>query len=252
MLTILSPSKTQDFSLLTNNIKGTAPEFSKEVEELISICKRLSTEEIAKLMSLSAKLSSSTYDKFQQFNSATQASKPAILAYTGDVYNAMNPDKYTPEDFKFANLHLRIISGLYGLLRPLDLIQPYRLEMAIRIENPKGKDLYHFWQDKITLCINRELAQMRNPILVNLSSEEYASVINYKKLEGNFINITFKEIRNEKLQTIGLLAKKARGMMADFIITNRIDTPDQLKKFSINGYCYRSELSSGKELVFVR
>ncbi|MCC2646465.1 MAG: hypothetical protein K0R02_530 [Rickettsiaceae bacterium] len=252
MLTILSPSKTQDFSLLTNNIKSTVPEFSNDAEELVSICKKLSTEEIAILMSLSAKLSSSTYDKFQQFNSAAQASKPAILAYTGDVYNAMNPDKYTPEDFKFANSHLRIISGLYGLLKPLDLIQPYRLEMAIRIENPKGKDLYHFWQDKITLCINRELAQMRSPILVNLSSEEYASVINYKKLEGNFISISFKENKNGKLQTIGLLAKKARGMMADFIITNRIDTPEQLKKFCVNGYIYRPELSNDKELVFVR
>ncbi|MDF2965117.1 MAG: hypothetical protein K0Q51_505 [Rickettsiaceae bacterium] len=251
MLTIISPSKTQDYKV-NSNINGSIPEFIQEAKELVQICKKLSAVEIAKLMDLSPKLAESTYTKFQEFDSPDNSRKIALLAYTGDVYNAMNPAKYSQNDLHFADQHLRIISGLYGLLRPLDLIHPYRLEMAIRLNNPKGKDLYHFWHDKLTENISNTLAKHANKTLINLCSDEYANAIDFRKLKGNFINISFKENKNGKLQTIGLLAKKARGMMADFIISNKIDDSKDLKGFSTSGYCFNNELSNEQELVFTR
>jgi cytoplasmic iron level regulating protein YaaA (DUF328/UPF0246 family) len=254
MLSLLSPSKTQDFSpFALLDLNYSIPEFIKEAKELVKICKKLDIEEIVKLMKISAKLSESTFTKFQEYDTATNTGvKPAFFAYIGDVYNAMNPMKYGIDNLVFANKNFRIISGLYGLLKPLDLIQAYRLEMAIRLNNIAGKDLYCFWQDKLTQYINQELKTHQEAVLINLASEEYISAISSEKLKGKLINIIFKENRNGKLQIIGLNAKKARGLMADYIISNQIQTSEQLKDFNRADYSFVKNLSNNNEFVFVR
>ncbi len=251
MLILLSPAKTLNFNCdIPDQITPSLPYFKKEAWQLNQLLKAYSVEQLANLMKISPKLSELNYQRFKNFNQEynNYNAKPAIYAYNGDVYEGLSLDLYNASQLQFANQNIRIISGLYGLLKAFDLIQAYRLEMSIALSNPSGKNLYDFWQAKITQRLNDE----KSNYIVNLSSQEYSSAINSKKLNKILINITFKENINGKYKIIGIHAKKARGIMANFIISNLIEDLEELKKFSLDGYKYMPELSSSSDYVFVR
>ena len=250
MLILISPAKTLDYS--SPNFKAfTQPDFVSDVKSLVSVMKKKSAEEIASLMHISenlAQLNEERYKTFQkEFN--PENSKQALLAFKGDVYTKIDVDTYTEEDFDFAQEHLRILSGLYGLLKPLDLIQPYRLEMGTRLETKKGKNLYEYWDKKIAKAINEAA---NGQAIINLASQEYFKAVDLKCLKTPVINIHFKEFKNGSYQIIGLFAKQARGMMTNFAIKNKLTDPQQLKTFQQEGYEYSEPLSSDQDWVFVR
>ncbi|SEG30911.1 peroxide stress protein YaaA [Algoriphagus boritolerans] len=250
MLILISPAKTLDYS--TPNFKEfTHPDFSSDIKTLVSVMKKKSAKEISELMHVSdnlAALNEERYKTFQrEFN--TENSKQALLAFKGDVYTKIDVDTYSKEDFEFAQGHLRIISGLYGLLKPLDLIQPYRLEMGTRLETKKGKNLYEYWGTKIARAISE--ASNGRPI-VNLASQEYFKAVDLKALKNEVITIHFKEFKNNQYQTIGFFAKQARGLMTNFAIKNRISSPEDLKGFNLEGYEFSSLKSGNEDWVFVR
>lgn len=249
MLTLISPAKTLDLSTTEIHLSS-QPDFQKETMELVSIMKRKTKEELVRLMDISDKLAELNEERYQNFKKTFEPNhaKQALLAFKGDVYTKIDVDNYSEEDFKFAQEHLRILSGLYGLLKPMDLIQPYRLEMGIRLENKKGKNLYEFWGQRIAKAIN-EVAK-REPI-INLASQEYFKAVDTKILKSKLISPVFKEYRNGKYQIIGLFAKQARGMMTDFIVKNRINDPERLKTFNEGKYEFKEEFGNG-EWVFVR
>lgn len=254
MIVLLSPAKTLDFTSQINLADYSIPTCLKEAEYLVTELKRLSAEQISKLMAISPALAKLNFERFQAFTVPfnKENARQAILAYKGDVYTNIKVDSFSTEDFAFAQKHLRIISGLYGIVRPLDLLQPYRLEMQVNLVTEKGKNLYEFWDDRLTDTINQDMAASKNRVIINLASQEYFAAIHRSKLNGQLINITFKEFKNNKYQIIGLLAKRARGMMANFIIKNKITNSNQLQEFSEAGYHLQQDLSSDAEMVFVR
>lgn len=250
MLILISPAKTLDYS--TPPIQEfTQPDFTTDVKALVSVMKKKSAADIAKLMHISdnlANLNEERYKTFQkEFN--FDNSKQALLAFKGDVYTKIDVDNYSEEDFAFAQDHLRILSGLYGLLKPLDLIQPYRLEMGIKLETKKGKNLYEYWDKKIAKAIDTVAA--KKPI-INLASQEYFKAVDLKTLKSPVITIHFKEHRNDKYQVVGFFAKQARGMMTNYAIKNKITDPEQLKTFNEEGYEFAPSLSSETDWVFIR
>lgn len=254
MLLVLSPSKSLDFETPAPKLAHTQPEFLKESQTLIKILRDYSPAKLSSLMDISDKLAALNVGRFQQFKTpfTEKNAKQALLAFTGDVYSGIETDIYKKHEFDFAQNHVRILSGLYGLLRPLDLMQPYRLEMGTSLKNPRGKDLYAFWGDRITQAINQELADHKSKILINLASEEYFSAVRPKKLESRLINIVFKENHKGKLKIIALFAKKARGMMANYIIKNQIDDSKGLLEFQDGNYRFDKALSTDKYFVFTR
>ena len=254
MLTIISPAKSLDFSIDERNIPYTTPEFTGEVNELVDLLRKKSTADIRKLMDVSENIAELNVERFENFKARHQlpSSKQAILAYSGDVYEEIEDQDFVDEDFDFAQDHVRIISGLYGLVKPLDLIQPYRLEMKIRLENSQGKNLYSFWKDKLTSSLAKAIIDSGNDILINLASAEYFKAIDTNKLKARIITPVFKEFRNGKYTVIGLKAKRARGMMTDFIIRKKINSPEQLKTFKKKKYTFNDSLSSEHEWVFSR
>lgn len=250
MLILISPAKTLDYS--TPNFKeSTQPDFQTDTRALVRIMKKKSAKEIGELMHISDNLAELNDERFKTFQKdfTEENSKQAILAFKGDVYTKIDVDEYAKEDFDFAQEHLRILSGLYGLLKPLDMIQPYRLEMGIKLENKKGKNLYEFWNKKIAKAINEAAAGQ--PI-VNLASQEYFKAVPLKSLKSPLINIEFKEFKDESYKIIGFFAKQARGMMSNFAIKNRITEPERLKTFNEDGYEYSEKLSDQSNWVFVR
>ncbi|MDI1321838.1 MAG: peroxide stress protein YaaA [Algoriphagus sp.] len=250
MLILISPAKTLDYSI-PNFKEFTQPDFQQDVKSLIQVMKKKSAKEIAELMHVSDSLAALNEERFKTFQKDFNQdnSKQALLAFKGDVYTRIDVDTYTSEDFDFAQNHLRILSGLYGLLKPLDLIQPYRLEMGTRLENKKGKTLYEFWDKKIAKAVND--AANGQPI-VNLASQEYFKAVDQKTLKSSLINIHFKEFKDDTYQIIGFFAKQARGMMTNFAIKNRLANPEDLKAFNEERYEYSEKLSSSKDWVFVR
>lgn len=254
MIIVLSPSKTLDYTSKTSTQSHSTPDFIKESKELIKVLRKKKPTELSQLMGISDKLAQLNYERYKDFSTtfSLKNARQAILAFKGDVYESINVDKYKENDFVFAQSHLRILSGLYGLLRPLDLIQPYRLEMGTRLANPKGADLYEFWGDKITNTLNDCLKKSSSPLLVNLASQEYFAAVNQKKLKGELLNVAFKEKKGGDYQVIGLFAKKARGAMADYIIKNRIEKSGDLMDFSENGYKFNKKLSDSVSYVFTR
>lgn len=247
MITLISPAKTLDLSTSQLDL-ATQPDFQKETFELVGIMKKQKTEDLIKLMGISEKLAELNAVRYKNFQKTfdTDNSKQALLAFKGDVYTKIDVANYTQEDFEFAQQHLRILSGLYGLLKPLDLIQPYRLEMGTRIENKKGKNLYEFWGTRIAKAINE--ASKGEPI-VNLASQEYFKAVDISVIKSPVISPVFQEYRKGKYQIIGLFAKQARGLMTDYIIKNRIQDPEQLKLFNKEGYEWAGD---EKEWRFVR
>lgn len=253
MLLVLSPSKTLDYETPID-APHTQPSMLAESEKLIKELRKFDEKKLGKLMDISPKLSALNVQRYRDFKTpfSTKNARQAILAFKGDVYDGIEVEKYSKNDFEFAQDHVRILSGLYGLLRPLDLMQPYRLEMGTTLKNAKGKDLYAFWGDSITQAINKELQAHKTKILLNLASEEYFKAVRPTLFEGSLLNIAFKERQKGGLKIIGLFAKKARGHMANWVIRNRIDDVAALRQFSHEGYRFEKALSSEEYWVFAR
>jgi cytoplasmic iron level regulating protein YaaA (DUF328/UPF0246 family) len=256
MLTVLSPAKTLDFEKQCRTDEHSTPDFLDDSEELVAKLRGYSKPRLAKLMHLSPKLAELNHQRYQEWAQPfdDDNAKAALLAFKGDVYTGFNFDDYTEADFLYAQSHLRILSGLYGLLRPLDLIQPYRLEMGTALKTKRGKDLYAFWDIRITDAVNAALAKQpsKGRVLLNLASNEYFSSIHTDRLKARVVTPMFKDFKNGKYKFMSFYGKKARGMMADFIIRNRIDRPDQIKEFGTSGYYFDEESSTEDSFVFLR
>lgn len=254
MLITLSPSKGQDFESPSLSKKHSKPADLKESELLIKELRKINDKQLQELMAVSENIAKLNVDRYKKFNTpfTTKNAKQALFAFKGDVYGGLDLEKFTEDDFAYAQDHLRILSGLYGCLRPLDLIQPYRLEMKTRLKNPRGDNLYQFWDDHITESINKELKKQQEPVLVNLASNEYFKSVKPKKLAGRLLNINFKETKDGRTRVVAIFAKRARGMMADYIIRNRIENPEDLKKFKLGGYNFNKALSDDKQWTFER
>ncbi|MCC5936204.1 MAG: peroxide stress protein YaaA [Lunatimonas sp.] len=250
MLILISPAKTLDLSESPIEQRSN-PDFKREIKELVSIMKKKKPKDIKELMHVSDNLATLNHERYQRFEDdfSVENAKQALLAFKGDVYTKIDVDNFSSEDFEFAQRHLRILSGLYGLLKPLDLIQPYRLEMGVKLKNKKGKDLYSFWGSKIARAID-EVAE--DGVVVNLASQEYFKAVDRSTLQAKVITPTFKEYRDGTYKVIGLFAKQARGLMTDFAIKNRLTNPEALKTFQAERYEYSDTLSSEDEWVFVR
>ena len=254
MLSVISPAKTLDFETPATTALHTQPDFLDQSRELIEILRDYSPQQLGELMGISDKLAALNAARYGEWHTpfTPQNAKPAAQAFQGDVYVGLEADTFDDGDNAFAQEHLRILSGLYGLLRPLDLIQPYRLEMGTRLENPAGKDLYAFWKATLTAELDRAVAASGSPVLVNLASNEYFKAVDTKKLEARVITPVFKDEKNGKLKIISFYAKKARGLMAAWMIRQRLDDPEGLKEFDVAGYAYNAAKSEGDTLVFTR
>ena len=254
MLMVISPAKTLDYETAPATDRHTLPRHLERSQELIGILQDKSPQEIAKLMSISDKLAALNVARFGSWSETftTDNAKQAVLAFKGDVYTGMQATDFSEEDFDFAQQHLRMLSGLYGVLRPLDLMQPYRLEMGTKLQNPHGKDLYSFWGDDITQCLNQDLADQDDDILLNLASQEYFGAVKPKLLKGRLIEPVFKDQKNGQYKIISFHAKKARGLMARYVIKEQLKDPDGLKDFDLNGYRYDEASSGPDQPVFLR
>lgn len=254
MLALISPAKTFDFDTPAPTREASQPEFLAQAQELIDVLRPLAPHDISKLMGISDKLGVLNYDRFADWQPPFDLdnAKQALFAFKGDVYVGLAAETLQEGDWKFAQDHLRILSGLYGLLAPLDLIQPYRLEMGTRLANPRGKDLYEFWGSRITEAINAQLKRLTDPVVVNLASNEYFKSVQKKDLEAPLITPVFKDWKTDRYKIISFYAKKARGMMSAYILKNRLTDAEGLKGFDEEGYRYNSELSTATEWVFTR
>ncbi len=254
MLILISPAKTLDYQspLATKNF--TQPELLDHSQQLIEAARKLTAAQIASLMSISDKLADLNATRFHDWQPdfTLENARQAILAFKGDVYTGLQAHTFSETDFDFAQQHLRMLSGLYGVLRPLDLMQPYRLEMGIRFATLRGKDLYQFWGDIITDKLSDALDARHDRVIVNLASEEYFKAVKPKKLNAVMIKPVFLDEKNGKFKVISFYAKKARGLMSRFIIKNRLTTPEQLREFNEEGYVFDEEASVNGELVFKR
>lgn len=254
MIAILSPAKSLDFEKQFD-IRSTKTRFNEETNQLIEVLKTKSEEEVQELMNISDKLAQLNVERYDNFKKRTpKHAKQAILAFQGDVYQGMEAENFTQEDHEYAQQHVRILSGLYGLLRPLDLIQPYRLEMGTKLETDKGNNLYEFWGDKITEQLKKDIKSQGDKILVNLASNEYFKSVNKKELKKDFqiIDIEFKDFNNGKYKIVSFFAKKARGLMARYIVKNHIEKVEDLKGFDLDGYSFDAENSNEAKLAFKR
>ncbi|MAE54165.1 MAG: hypothetical protein CMI20_08690 [Opitutae bacterium] len=254
MLVLLSPAKTLDFESPTPTQICTKPDFLDLSEDLIKGLSELSVEQLSSLMGISLKLAQLNCERFQTWTKKhdRSASRQAISAFKGDVYEGLKAWNFNQDDFKYAQANLRILSGLYGILKPLDLIQPYRLEMGTVFANPAGKDLYAFWGDKLANSITGDLVQSKSKTIINLASLEYSKAAQLKNIDANIVCPSFKDEKNGKFKIISFYAKRARGLMANFIITNKIKAVNDLKDFSMDGYSYSANDSSANEPVFLR
>lgn len=255
MLSIISPAKKLLSELPVPHKNSSTISFKKQTLELAQQLKDMTVAEISTLMGLSENLSRLNFERYQDFNlkgTKQQPSANAIYLFQGDVYQSLDAKSLNDDAIKFSQSHLSILSGLYGLIKPLDLIQPYRLEMGTKLANSQGKNLYDFWQETLTKDINEKLSTHKNKLLINLASSEYSKAINQKALNYPMITIHFKENKNGKLKTIGIHAKKARGAFARYIIENQIDDFNQLLEFDALDYHYQAPLSDEKNLVFIR
>lgn len=252
MLILLSPAKTLDFDTAPVIQKSSHTRFTNETETLAQTLKAYSQEALGKLMNLSeslAKLNTERYTNWQ----GDLPQKQALMAFKGDVYQGLQAENFQAKEWDFAQKHLRILSGLYGLLRPLDLIKPYRLEMGTKLKVDKHKNLYEFWDNKITQLIQQDLQASGSNVLLNLASNEYFKSVKTKNLsEQRIIMPVFKELRGDKYKVISFSAKKARGMMSRYIIEQQIEDVEMIKSFAEDRYCYDESLSDKDEWVFVR
>lgn len=254
MLIVISPAKTLDYETAPVTRTHTKPAMLKQSQQLVEILRNHSALELAQLMNLSTKLTKLNFDRYREWKTpfSLKDAKQAVLAMKGDVYTGLDAESFNSTDFAFVQQHLRILSGLYGLLKPLDLMQPYRLEMGTKLANPQGSDLYSFWGDGISRAINKALEAQGDDILINLASNEYFKSIRPKLIQGRIITPQFKEKRGDAYRTIGIFAKRARGLMSRHIIKQRLRDPEQLKGFKSDGYRFSKQLSKGDQWIFVR
>ena len=254
MLAILSPAKTLDYETPLKTKLNSQPIYGRESNQLIKTLKTFEPFEVASLMKISDKLADLNHKRYVEWRNKPAESKtrPAALAFKGDVYQGLEAESFNDNDLKFAQRHLRILSGLYGLLRPLDVIQPYRLEMGTKLKTSKGQNLYDYWGTKLTNGLNEALKESKEGTLVNLASNEYFGAVQPELLEGSLLNIGFKEKRNGQLKFVSFSAKKARGLMANFIIKERVKKPDDLKSFDLENYRFNAKMSSELEWTFSR
>ncbi len=253
MIIVISPAKTLDFESPLPTDRYTLPDYLDDSAELVETMRRYSALDIAEIMKVSMKIAELNHARFADWHTpfTPENARPAIFAFKGDVYDGIDAYSLDEETLDFLQDHLRILSGLYGLLRPLDLMQPYRLEMGRKIENPRGKNLYEFWGNKITDALNALLAR-DDGVLIDLASNEYFKAVKTKALEGRIITPQFKDWKNGQYKMISFYAKKARGMMTRYIAENRLTDPEAIKDFDTAGYHYSEELSQGDDWVFLR
>ena len=253
MLMVISPAKTLDYESPRATETYTQPDFLDDACELVDQLKTLEPHQISNLMGISDALGQLNAERFRTWHTpfTPENARQAILAFKGDVYTGLDASSFQVDNFTFAQQHLRMLSGLYGLLRPLDLMQPYRLEMGTRFENRRGKDLYAFWGNRITDELNRLLAE-DDGVLVNLASNEYFKSVNTRALKGRLITPQFKDWKNGQYKMISFYAKKARGLMCRYAILNRITQADDLKGFDLEGYYFSEEQSDRDNWVFLR
>lgn len=254
MLILISPAKSLDFETKSTTKACSEALFLKDSQTLIKKLRKLSTDEIADFMGISPKLAQLNFERFLswQLPFNLDNAKQAVLAFKGDVYTGLDAYSLSEKELQTAQMDLRILSGLYGVLRPLDLIQAYRLEMGKKLQTKKGDNLYEFWGDKITKEINKTLKEKDDKFLINLASNEYFKSVNKKKIKAEVITPVFKDLKNGQYKVISFFAKKARGLMTRFIIQNEITDPEHLKAFDSDGYIFNPQLSKNTELVFTR
>lgn len=258
MLVVLSPAKTLDFETpfafpeLTAELSQ--PALLAESQQLIDVCRELAPQDIASLMKVSDKIAALNFERFQAWQTpfTPDNAKAALLAFKGDVYTGLDAGTLNADQLRYAQQHLRLLSGLYGVLRPLDLMQPYRLEMGKKLANPRGKDLYQFWGETISEQLNQAQADDPVQILVNLASNEYFKSVKPAKLNARVVTPVFKDFKNGQYKIISFYAKKARGMMARFIIQEQLSDVEQLSGFNAGGYYYDEQSSTPDTLVFLR
>jgi cytoplasmic iron level regulating protein YaaA (DUF328/UPF0246 family) len=253
MILVISPSKTMTFE------GEKYPAFSQPVLldkslHLVEALKKLSLRQVCKLMGVSDKLAQLNWQRYQDFTAPFDLdnARQALLAFKGDVYSGLDAETFSDADLTFSQDHVRILSGLYGILKPLDLMQPYRLEMGTKFSTGHSKNLYEFWNSRVTETLNNDLKVQKHPLLVNLASDEYFKVIHPKLLQTSILKISFKENKNGNYRVIAIHAKRARGLMVNYVVKNRLDNADDLKSFDSEGYKFNKALSTNEELVFCR
>lgn len=255
MLALLSPAKTLDFESTVSVPRPSQPAFLDRSEELVETLRKKSRPQLRELMSISEKLADENFQRFREWKRpfSEDNARAALLAFKGDVYTGFELDQYSADDFRYAQKHLMILSGLYGILRPLDLMQPYRLEMGTALKTAKGSSLYEFWGDQLTRGVNAACRKSGSSVLVNLASKEYFSALQEDQLSADrLITPQFKDLKNGTYKFLSYYGKKARGMMADFIVRERVETAADLRKFREAGYRYNKDLSDGDDWVFTR
>jgi hypothetical protein len=254
MLIVVSPAKSLDYETPIRTRKHSEPQFLKEADTLARQLKKMSPDDLCELMNISSKLGELNYGRYANWKTPfdPEQARQALFAFKGDVYLGLKAEQFDAADVNFAQKHLRILSGLYGILRPLDLMLPYRLEMGTRLKNKGGNNLYDYWGSKLTDALNEEFSSQRSKVLVNLASNEYFSSLQPKALEAEIISPVFKDFSSGKYRVLSFFAKKARGEMAAWIIRNRIDSPDKLKQFDVEGYRYSPDDSTASKPVFLR
>lgn len=257
MLILISPAKTLDFERPAVTRKHSEPRFLEESQALVELMRDRSPADLAQLMGVSDAIAELNVRRFAEWQPpfTRDNARQAVLAFRGDVYTGLEADDWTAKDFDWAQKHLRILSGLYGVLRPLDLIQAYRLEMGTRVENGRGRDLYAFWREQVTASLAEELGERRSPVVVNLASNEYFGAVDASALPGRLVTPVFKDLKNGQYKIISFFAKKARGAMANWIVRNRVRSADALRDFAEDGYGLDEDLTDAAPdgtLVFTR
>ncbi len=254
MIVVISPAKTLDYETPPTTSTFSQPAYLEDSRILVEQLKTMAPGAISELMSISEALGVLNANRFQSWRTpfSPDNAKQAVLAFKGDVYVGLDAESLSEADLAFAQQHLRILSGLYGLLKPLDLIQPYRLEMGTSLKNARGANLYGFWGERLTQALNQELAGDAEPVLVNLASNEYFKAIKPKALQARIITPQFLDRKGDQYKIVSFWAKKARGLMSAYIIHNRLTQPEQLKQFDSAGYVYSAERSQGDQWVFTR
>ncbi|HEX7683388.1 MAG TPA: peroxide stress protein YaaA [Trinickia sp.] len=256
MIIVLSPAKSLDYETPAHVSKHTIPDFIDDAAQLVDELRRYSPQQIASLMDISDALAHLNFQRYAEWSPqfTKDNAKQAVLAFNGDVYEGFDAKSLSAADLDYAQRHVRVLSGLYGVLRPLDLLQPYRLEMGTRLPNPRGKDLYAFWGERITEALNAQLRQIKggSRVIVNCASTEYFKSVRPKRLDAPVITPVFEDWKGGRYKIISFHAKRARGLMARFAVENRLASPEQLKAFAVEGYAFEPAASNDATFVFRR
>lgn len=254
MLAVISPAKSLDFDSRAPTRKATSPQFMAESAELVRTLRTKAPQDLAALMGISSDLAYLNYDRYAAWRPpfSRKNAKQAMFAFNGDVYLGLKSAAFTERDLTWAQRHLRILSGLHGLLKPLDLIQPYRLEMGVKLANRRGADLYDFWRGRLTEALNEAIAAQGQPTLINIASNEYFNAVDASSIDARIITPTFKDLKNGRYKFISFFAKRARGLMAAYLIKNRVSTLKALQAFDWSGYRFSAGESGDRDWVYLR